>query len=558
MRFVPDTGLLEWATSSEAQVRDALVGLDDSWTCLHHVRYRVPPSLRQSMRRREWGEADFILLHAEHGLVGIEAKGGQYEWDAAGFRSATSGASMTDPIDQALTTRTFVRKEAKRIFNAEHIPYSLLAAFPDMVVPSGFGPHGYERNIFDGTVFENDRTFRTRLERFIVDEQIQWRYPERERLRILRALEKLLAPTTTVRPLASQVSTSLLRQASATSAAFALHREQVSVLREQQLHRRTYTTGPAGTGKSLLAVETARSLASQGFRVLFFTPNSLQGTDTVRLLSESGELYDGNGVPTHEDDAGVHVEYLSTRSRSADDTQRAATALADALLDRFDDACFDALVIDEYQDVTSDLDAALRSLVVGEADGLGEFHAFGDPKQRSIREDSASSPSGYTPLALTTVCRNSSAIHRLVSAILPRPGAPKFIAGPDPEIIGIDNADGAIDAVTSGFHRFVSDGIPTGAIQIVVAFSPDSAWGDRVLDGVRRQLRNVKPTPSLPIAVDNFKGMEADVVIVATGAATLDGAAVRELYVGASRARGHLLFVCPHSLARGLSSSSSV
>ena len=61
---------------SELIVNSALQNLDDGWHIFHSVWW-------QGMRgnRMADGEADFVLLHKDHGIVVVEVKGGGVELD---------------------------------------------------------------------------------------------------------------------------------------------------------------------------------------------------------------------------------------------------------------------------------------------------------------------------------------------------------------------------------------------------------------------------------------------------------------------------------------------
>jgi len=59
------------APTSERRVHEALTGLDDGWTVLWSVGWQ---DLRHG--RQGDGEADFVLLNPDHGLIIAEVKGG--------------------------------------------------------------------------------------------------------------------------------------------------------------------------------------------------------------------------------------------------------------------------------------------------------------------------------------------------------------------------------------------------------------------------------------------------------------------------------------------------
>lgn len=552
MRFVPSLAMSVDAKPSEVKVREVLAGLGDDWTCLHQVKYRVPPRLRRELGGKEWGEADFILLNPKVGVICLEVKGGVYLWDAGGLRKAQSKELIKpDPIEQGLKTKSFVVKEVIRSSGSSWVPFYVVAAFPDMVTFSGFGPKNFHLNIMDSNALNSSTSLDQWLSEFLTREEQDWRNPIDQREKVLKAIEDSLARTTRVMPLSAQITNIVLDESRATEQAFNLLFDQMAVLAEQAGHRRTLTTGAAGTGKSVLAVETARALASQGFRVLFFTPNNQQGLDVVNYLNRSGVLYLSNGLPDAESMGGVHVEYLPTRDRTYGAMSISSSDFANQMLQRFETPIFDALVVDESQDLTTELADVLRLLIVDDDGNGGEIHLFGDVNQRSVNENEAFDSKGFIQLALTQVCRNTAPIHRAAATLIPLVVKTPERDGPKPTFVRAETPDSAATAAVRILNRLIKkDGVSPKSIQVLVAARANPEWAKLALDDLRKKLRGFKPTPSLPVIIDNFKGLEAEIVLVLTPAGPLDDHTRRELYIAFTRAQAHLLLIGPSELSR--------
>lgn len=80
--------------ASERIVLEALSRLPDEWHVFHSVRWQ---SLRNG--RQGDGEADFVLVHRQRGILVLEVKGARSESSVVvGFRSIDKGVSMKSAI----------------------------------------------------------------------------------------------------------------------------------------------------------------------------------------------------------------------------------------------------------------------------------------------------------------------------------------------------------------------------------------------------------------------------------------------------------------------------
>src|SRR5262245_37538849 len=100
-RFYPATP--PTMPASEGRVWRALEMLEDGWIVFHSVTWQAPRAGREGD-----GEADFILLHARHGMLVLEVKGGRIELaDGRWFTTDRNGArnEIRDPFRQAVDSK---------------------------------------------------------------------------------------------------------------------------------------------------------------------------------------------------------------------------------------------------------------------------------------------------------------------------------------------------------------------------------------------------------------------------------------------------------------------
>lgn len=157
--------------------------------------------------------------------------------------------------------------------------------------------------------------------------------------------------------------------------------EQYDALDLMEQEPRALFTGPAGTGKSFLAIEAARRAAARGGRVLFVCYNRLLGAAMERSVGDA-ELISASTF---------HAYMLRTVATPAPDPappnwweQTLPDLALDVLLDG-QGSYFDVLIVDEAQDLLSRpayLDVLDASLIGGLAGG--RWLMFGDFERQML------------------------------------------------------------------------------------------------------------------------------------------------------------------------------
>ena len=196
--------------------------------------------------------------------------------------------------------------------------------------------------------------------------------------------------------------------------------EQYEALDLMEQESRALFTGPAGTGKSFLAAESARRAAARGESVLFVCFNRLLGAalrtgfvDTQRVYARTlhGYMLDQSGLEIPDDAAEEWWE------------EDLPVAALETILDRTDG--FDVLIVDEVQDVAATpayLDVLDASLVGGLAGG--RWLMFGDFEKQLLygggkdgRDDLSARCPHYSRPKLFHNCRNTPQIGAAASRL---------------------------------------------------------------------------------------------------------------------------------------------
>ena len=495
------------------------------------------------------GEADFVIAHPKDGLLIVEAKGGSLSYDPHSKRWSQSGCSGRhlldeDPFHQAADEMHSLVQilSAQPGWERWKPSYGYGVAFPDVAYHERAHPAAPPEVAIDHDDLE-------RLAERVPEVMRFWR---REGRRFgsegIDALATALGFRMEVRtPLAVRFGEEDRKIVELTS-------DQAWILSFVAHRKRAAVTGPAGAGKTLLAVQLSKRLAAEGLRTLLTCFSRRLG----QYLRASTEGVEGVDVGTFHDvcvrmakEAGFA---LPERSGQLDSDllerelpellERAARTLGPR---------YDAIVVDEAQDFRERWWPALLALHRDHDDGM--FYLFADDNQKLDGGALPLGPELRVP-PLPANLRNTRAIHEFVSVFYQGQGKPtaKGPAGRPPQILGYrDDEDLAhLLAVVLG-DLVREERVPLGDI---VVLTPAGKANSRLrsrgsVDGFR--LSDEPESGSvLATSIQGFGGLERPVVVLAELEDKPPEDLARYLYVGGSRARSHLIVLAMEPVAKEL------
>lgn len=538
---------IEDAHASEAERRlfDLLERLlPDEFFC-YHSKLLLTAS-RAGLRE---GEIDFVILHAALGLLALEVKGGGLARDGKGrwyhVRADGSREALDkDPFAQArknmhalvdlLCSR--VRAVLPDWEGKLRLPHGHALIFPDITVDGSVSvPAGMAREIL------LDATALGELEAGIRGAMAAWAggraaLPSREfkrfRKHVFHPALKLV-PSMAARVLQEGA---ILRR---------LTEEQARLLDATELVASARVEGPAGTGKTMLAVEKARRLAAAGKRVCLICYNK-------PLSAAIGAMLD-------EDDEGVHVSTYHGLCRwaaelvgrpfevpqdSEEQQEFWRSQAPEFLMEAADQGrlTFDAVVVDEAQDLLTEWWVTIAALLPASA----PLWVFYDPDQ-DIYDRAGAMPSGLVPLQLTVNCRATRSLRQLCDRIIGRTTSSPASApeGAPYEEIAYNSAADLRRKLEARVAALAEQGLHPAQMVILAPHRQQNSSlagveelaGYRIVNAGEEERNGI-----LFSTARRFKGLEADVVLLVDQDAE-DPACTRvHRYVAASRAR-HLLVV---------------
>ena len=540
------------------------------------------------------GEADFIIVVRHKGILCLEVKGatdikvldsGQWQY-SNGPQSYTRPES---PFAQAQGNMYAIRDEIR-----SKIPESRLTYYYGVLFPFA-EKQDIERNIggaeWHDWVLIDSKTLRENTIRGAVDQVIEgWRayytasnaqfydplinYPSNdlETLQIRNIL----------RPKVEFYQSPAQRLENSASEIKSYTEEQFTVLDALRDNPRVLVSGPAGTGKTLIALEAAKRFSNEGKQTLLCCYNAQlaqwmqnQSEETVNLdistLHHSMMTF--SKAPIDGDANDYWGEILP----------EAATLGA---LD-LESPPYDVIIMDEAQDLIADnylgfIDAILKN-------GLqeGDCWIFADPEHQNLYNANTdfkatlNEHGSFTSYSLSVNCRNTKNIVNCVEAITELKSPYKYIKRLDnpyePQILYYENSEDQQSQLIDLLHKLQNDQFPHGQTVILsnkgqgcanlLINNPESPMV-KELDNNLSMFNQLEKIPNkdsgnisgitsseAPYAwsttIRKFKGLESPSIIITD----IDSFSVQQqelLYVGMTRATDHLFLLANKAIEKDL------
>lgn len=514
---------------------EALSRLPSSFVVFYSVAWQA----RKDGYTRD-GEADFVVAHPDLGVLVLEVKGGGVAYDAATGRWTTTDRNgesfVINPVEQAKKSHYTLLDKFKDLPEWDSNRFLTIGhavCFPDVSVSSKPLRLDLPREIvIDVDDLEQTSNAIQRIFDYYCDKTR--RAPlGRDRLALVEGLLARSFKVTT--PLGVELDTEDKRLIELTERQFMLLDFLAS-------RRRALIAGCAGSGKTMLAVEKARQLHEQGFNVLLTCFNSALAEDLAKRLPEITVLHFHGLCREVAKEVGFTIQSVSDQQKYYDET------LPEMLLKAVDETgpMFDAIIVDEGQDFLETYWVALACLL-NEKEGI--FYVFYDDNQNLYGGgESLKGIVSEEPYLLTENCRNTKAIHKVVSAFYSdkkRIGC-KGPEGRTPELYEYRDSADMVKGVQSVLNKLVNEEHVTGEdIVILTPYAQEKTslkigtrLGNFTLSDLPPQRRNeIQAT-----TIHKFKGLERKVVIVTEVDNKFRYNPETLMYVGSSRARTHLIF----------------
>lgn len=361
------------------------------------------------------GETDFVVIDPLYGILILEVKGGQVEFDPTYHKwyrilNDDNKKEIKDPFAQARASMHYLKDQIwKNSFpDEQYLPCAFGSAvvFPDCEYAGPMPPGADEAIVLSAS----DLPYIDRRLRDVLKKWSRLSKPKRLSKGQLDGVLKGLSPSFQLLPV-------LFRQLEEQEEKlFRMTEEQVRILDFLNNRPRAAINGVAGSGKTLIARAQAERFAEAGKDTLMVCYNrSLAEWLRSSIIDEYQDkitVRNFHGL-CHDFCKEAGIEFFPNadsedfwRYKASDKFMEAIEAVPRR---------FDAIVVDEGQDFYSDWWVPLQ-LLNRESD-KGPFYVFYDPAQNLFVEDDLSTPDLGTPFNLPTNCRNTKKIASFCSEV---------------------------------------------------------------------------------------------------------------------------------------------
>lgn len=510
-----------------------------------------------------WGEADIVVL-SNVGIFAIEVKGGQvscrdgvWTYEGVGFAAYTK---REDPWTQAKGTMMAIRTQLQAADPAfEGVLFGFGVAMPH----TRFSGGGIE--VIPEVLLDN-RHARKDMASWLRQVAGWWETDLQQRLgRRMRGLDKggIRRAREILRP---DLETSLSLGGVLTGVEgriIHLTQEQIRAARRIAANPRSVVRGQAGTGKSVLAVERARQLATEGQRVLFLCFNRLLAAHVKAGLDHPGITVRTIHGLEHDVIRMAGLPLPAEEPRDDFFLRRLPEAAAEVLLTKGMEP-WDVLVVDEAQDILTPAHLDVLDLVLERGLRDGRWHLFLDPLQNifavEVQEEAVRRLEEGRPAYddLFENCRNTRQVAAQASLLsgvdLAMEGAPD---GPDCANVWYSSEEECIAKLEQIVGRLLRDGVAPQDIAILSPRRRENSVLAR--QGQVAGVLLLSPEEIMGggkgvvfATMQAFKGLERQ-VILAVDMEDVGDADHRLLhYAGLSRARGLLRTFLPENARRSV------
>ena len=522
--FIPSIKPEDFNNSyGEKKVYEALRSLSDQYTVLYSLSW-VGINADRTI-----GEADFVILHPVKGILVIEVKSGEIEfkdrkWIQTNTRSGVS--KRIDPLGQARKSQFELMD---RLYEADlnfKIPMMCYCAwFPTIEMPAEklLPTEAVKEIVLDKESLNNP-------EKAISDCFAYWatkyRSVKLDRFQFKRIIDILC-------PYFHVVPTLKTKMGEMEASYIQLTNQQAALLDFLEEQRTAVIHGLAGTGKTVLAVEKAKRLASQQESVLFLCYNSF-----LRDM-----LKENNSIPnvTFHNAHSLAYEIIGPTNTPIEEV---LSEFEDYLEEVFDAESwnYSNIIVDEGQDLDDRLLNRLYELVRKKS---GCFYVFYDRNQYIMKNQLPQwIENAECRLVLHKNCRNTAEVFKTSCSILGLDNVTYNEIHGEVPAAKFYQTTAEMESIVSNFIKRVSaEGLQPEDIVILTAKTTDSTWidVDKNYGGYELSYER-EPDKVLFTTIRKFKGLEAEAILIVD--VSMSALAVPEnrrlLYVGSSRAKNLL------------------
>ncbi len=526
----------------------------DDWVVFHSLGIAHHQTLIE-------GEVDFLVVAPKFGIFALEVKGGRVK-RKDGMWTFTNREGHVDtksrgPFEQASDAIYSIMAAIKEKADLEHRRVGELHFGYGVMVPDiEYETMGIDEEpwqVFDCNDGDDVRGFIVRLSEGskkkyeetygrLNESKIPSNQDAKYLIRILRSdFDKVLA----IKARINNAEQELIE----------LTEKQYKCLDQIEENRRGVVYGPAGTGKTLLAIEQAKKSVTAGKKVALLCFNSSIGAWFQKYFSELAVEFQPEFVGTFH---GLMTKILSDAGERIDvpsDDEAKTIFYEDVIPEKVLELLldnqmeYDEIIIDEAQDLIRDKYVDVMDLLLKKGFEHGSWKFFGDFSRQAIYTnglsgqallDNLEDRTSFIRYKLTENCRNTRQICDDIQTITGYE-APKDlwtkVDGVPVDHKTCSSEEEELEKLEALLIELDGKNIEKDKITILSPRSRENSVVSKV-EGIRIQNYSFTAANAVTFStIQSFKGLENSVIIMVD---VNSYAAMNLMYVGLSRARAAL------------------
>ena len=505
------------------KVYESLKTLDDKYTVFYSLSWIGIND------RRTIGEADFVVCHPDYGVLVIEVKSGQISYTNGEWIQTNTKSGVSKRIDPFVQARKSQFELLDRLsngsinFRAPMMCYCVWFTSVEISSNITLPPESPREIVLDSKSLLNPENEIVGVFEYWATKYRQCRLDSEQ----FRKVINVLCPHFNIVP---KLGTKFDEME---NAYIKLTNQQVALLDFLEEQKTAVIHGLAGTGKTVLAVEKAKRLATQGEQVLFLCYNSFLRD----FLKKNNTI---PNVSFHN----AHSLAFEMMGNTDSDIDKVLQEFEEFLEIVYDEESwnYSNIIIDEGQDLDDRLLNRLYELVKKKN---GCFYVFYDRNQHILKNESANwIEDAECRLVLHKNCRNTAEIFKTSCSLM---GIENIryndVHGDIPSARFYLNESEYSDIITDFVNFVKNEGVAPEDAVILSAATVENSWVDTSKSYAGLNLSTEKEEGKILFTtIRKFKGLEAKAILIVdiSMLALKDLENRRLLYTGSSRAKNYL------------------
>ncbi|GMU85155.1 MAG: hypothetical protein AMXMBFR48_03970 [Ignavibacteriales bacterium] len=508
---------------------------------------------------RLYGEIDFLLLIPRGGIFVMEVKGGDVKcidgiWHYTNKFNVTNKSNV-GPFNQArdamFSLRSAIEKEYGKGHKFAKILYGYLCAFPHV----SFDKHSVEYEqwqILDKDAINSgvEFFFSNLVAQFINKHRNKRWFSEKDSLPNANDLNLLCD---FLRGDFERIRTVKERLVEFDKQVMTYTEEQYRILDSIQLNERSLIQGSAGTGKTMIAIESAVRAAAEGKTVFLTCYNRLVGEWMQKQVKEWKDKITVSSLHSFLFEQSKGFDYDKTQSSKQDFYIKYLPLLLKDIYQKGIRKKFNKLIVDEGQDLIREEYLSLFDSMVTGGLSNGNWEIFGDFERQAIYAqltraemlDLLKVSGQHSNFLLKINCRNTKQVGEetsLISGFAKPPFLLEHLEGIPVEYLFYKDEAEQKKLLSKLLSKLSENKLPLHELIIVSPRKFENSCSNSFSGFTIREIKSTSEISATQnffgfATVQSYKGMESNYVVITDIEDLTSEIAKSLLYVGMSRAR---------------------